>query len=107
MATDGPTPPPCDQEVFKKGKVVLVTHSIPSCAMEAWVQKVASKSGQKVDWYFCGGRAVVVALGSIPKVLKALNALRPEHDKLYRKATGFLPGTKKYFPIPWNIREDE
>jgi hypothetical protein len=86
MSTDGPTPPPCNPEIFKSGKEVFVTSTIPSNAMECWVKQVAEKSGQPVDWHFRGGRAIVLALGDLEKVKKALNELMPEHDRLYQEA---------------------
>lgn len=36
--------------------------------MEAWAKRLALDSGQKVDWHFVGGRAVVKALGDLEKV---------------------------------------
>jgi hypothetical protein len=92
MATDGPTPPPCDKRIFEEGVCVLITHSIPSCAMEGWVKKVAAESGQPVDWHFAGGRAVVLALGDTDRVRAAMEKLRPEHDALYRKAVDSIMG---------------
>lgn len=86
MATDGPTPKPCNDKVFKEGEVMCVTHTIPSNAMEGWVQKVAKESGQPVDWHFFGGRAVVKALGDVGKVREAIRKLTPEHDELFRQA---------------------
>ena len=84
MATDGPTPPKCDAEVYERGEYVFTTHSIPSNAMEGWVKQVAEKSGQRVDWHFVGGRAVVKALGDIGKVMDAIRELMPEHDRLFK-----------------------
>lgn len=86
MATDGPDPPPCDENVYKKGTHVFTTSTIPSNAMEGWVKEVAKRSGQRVDWYFFGGRAVVLALGDITKVRHTIELLMPEHDKLYEEA---------------------
>lgn len=86
MATDGPTPKPCDPNIFKRGKRVFMTHTIPSNAMERWVQSVAAECGLPVDWHFAGGRAVVMALGDVTKVRAAIEKLLPEHDKLYREA---------------------
>ncbi len=86
MATDGPDPPRCDQDIFENGEEVFVTHTIPSNAMEGWVKQVAERSGQRVDWHFYGGRAVVKALGDIDRVQSAITALMPEHDRLYREA---------------------
>lgn len=86
MATDGPTPPPCESDIFKNGECVFVTSTIPSNAMEGWVKHVAEISGQRVDWHFVGGRARVLALGDIEKVKLTIEALMTEHDRLYQKA---------------------
>lgn len=86
LSTDGPTPAPCDPEIFAHGKVVFTTSTIPSNAMEGWVRQVAEKSGQRVDWHFSGGWAKVLALGDIEKVEGAIAALMPEHDRLYKEA---------------------
>ena len=86
MATDGPDPAPCNDEVFKKGTHVFTTHSIPSNAMEGWVKQVAERSGQRVDWHFAGGRACVLALGDLEKVKEAIAELQPEHDRLFQEA---------------------
>lgn len=91
MATDGPTPPDCDKKVFKKGTALFMTHSIPPNAMEGWVKKVAKKSGQRVDWHFAAGRAIVKAFGDLDKVVDAIKDLQPEHDELYWKAVGESP----------------
>jgi hypothetical protein len=86
MATDGPDPEPCDPDILKNGKPVFMTHSIPSNAMEGWVKMVAEKSGQKVDWHFVGGRAVVLTTGDVGVVAATIVTLLPEHDALYKKA---------------------
>lgn len=86
MATDGPTPPPCDPEVFQRGTVVFRTSTIPSVAMEGWVLLVRSRSGQRVDWFFCGGRAVVKAIGDLAAVHAAIEHFLPLHEQLYRDA---------------------
>lgn len=85
MATDGPDPKPCDRKIYKQGEHVFTTFGIPSNAMEGWVKQVAAKSGQPVDWFFYGGRAVVLALGDIQKVNAAINDLMPEHDRLQKE----------------------
>lgn len=82
MATDGPTPPPCDPKILKEGEQVFVTDTIPSNAMEGWVKQIAEQSGQPVDWHYAGGRAEVLALGNIERVKVATQELMPEHDRL-------------------------
>ncbi|MEK7545493.1 MAG: hypothetical protein AAB554_00275 [Patescibacteria group bacterium] len=86
MATDGPTPPDCDQDIYENGEHVFTTDTIPPNAMDGWVKKVAKLSGQRVDWHFVGGRAVVRALGDITKIKKAIAKLMPEHDRLHLDA---------------------
>lgn len=84
MATDGPTPPPCSDELMKRGTVVLVTHTIPPNAFEGWLAKVRERCGQKIDWHFVGGRIQVLAMGDLEAVHVALEALRAEHDELFK-----------------------
>lgn len=79
-------PPPCDQDVYTKGTTIFVTDTIRSFNIEPWVQKIAAKSGQRVDWHWSGGRAIVLALGDIEKAREALGSLLDEHDKMYSKA---------------------
>jgi hypothetical protein len=62
MATDGPTPPPCDSEIFWDGETIAILAG-SSCAIEEWVKEVASRSGERVDWHYAGGRANVLCLG--------------------------------------------
>lgn len=85
MATDGPTPPPCDDEVFEKGHVVFLGDGVSSNRMEAWVQEVAKESGQRVDWHFVGGRATVKALGDLEKVQHALDKLMAKYQAAQRE----------------------
>ncbi|PJE74034.1 MAG: hypothetical protein COV01_02945 [Candidatus Taylorbacteria bacterium CG10_big_fil_rev_8_21_14_0_10_41_48] len=92
MATDGPTPTPCDQKVFDKGTCLFVSNSIPSNAMEGWVTKVKEKSGQPVDWHFAGGRARVLALGDLERVKTVMKELKSEHDDLWREAVSKILG---------------
>ena len=78
MATDGPTPPPCNPEIFQKGSTVCVL-SGRSNAIEQWVKSVAAKANAQVDWHFSGGRANVLHLGdeeSRQRVFEAINDLQ-------------------------------
>ena len=82
MATDGQTPPPCDPDIFKKGRGVCVLDG-SSNAVERWVKSVATKADAKVDWHYSGGRANVLHLGdaeSRQRVLNAIDELEGELD---------------------------
>lgn len=79
MATDGPTPPPCDQETFQNGQPVAAIDG-SSNAVERWVQAVAKKARARVDWHYSGGIAQVLHLGdseSRARVEEAVDALKP------------------------------
>lgn len=80
MATDGPTPAPCNPDIFKKGRGVCVVDG-SSNAVERWVQSVAKKANAQVDWHYSGGLANVLHLGddaSRKRVLNAINELEGE-----------------------------
>lgn len=53
MATDGPTPPPCNDKIYNNGEGVC-TLSGASNAIENWVKAVAKKANAKVDWHYSG-----------------------------------------------------
>lgn len=63
MATDGPTPPNCDTEVYKHGSHVGTVDG-SSNAVEKWVKTIAKESNARVDWHYIGGRANVLHLGN-------------------------------------------
>lgn len=86
MATDGPTPPACDNEVFENGTCIFIGDSVPSNAMEGWVKQVATDSRQRVDWHFVAGRAVVKALGDIDQARASLTKLLPVYNDLRNEA---------------------
>jgi hypothetical protein len=88
MATDGPDPTPCDADVFAHGEPICMTYGISSNRMESWVRQVAEKSGQRVDWYSVGKRAVVKAIGDIDKVAASARELIPEAQRLYDESRG-------------------
>ena len=80
MATDGPTPPDCNPDIFKHGTGLCVVDG-SSNAVERWVQAIAQKAGAQVDWHYSGGRASVLHLGddaSRERVLVAMMQLLPE-----------------------------
>jgi len=72
-----------EQEIFEKGQAVFISHSINTTQFEEWVKKVAALSGQRVDWHFMGGRAVVRCLGDAEKVKQAILDLFDEHEQLF------------------------
>ena len=103
MATDGPTPPRASQELLDNGTTVLTSHSVPPNATEAWVKKVAMKSGQQVDWGFIGGRIRIFAMGDLDKVLLTMRELKAEWGHLYREALRDMDSGKLSADnFPWN-----
>jgi hypothetical protein len=53
-----PSPPPCNDKVFKEGHSAVILDGC-SHRVEEWVKAVAKESGQAVDWHYSGGRANV------------------------------------------------
>lgn len=93
----------CNPDIYKDGTLVFMTHSIPSNELHKWVQMVAILSEQPVDWHFAGGRACVLALGDLPRVLSAITDLLPIHNKMqeaessnYIRVNPFTPSYTLY-----------
>lgn len=85
MATDGPTPPPCNRDVFVHGHpLVLVTGS--SNAVERWVQSLATRTHVMVDWHYSGGVAQVLYLGK----RREYNLLRSAIEELKPTLSGSI-----------------
>lgn len=64
----------CDAEVFSKGQSLAAIDG-RSKDVEPWVQEVAKRSGQRVDWHYSGGIAHVLVLGDHAKALAAAQSM--------------------------------
>lgn len=63
-------PPPCDQDVYRKGEVVCIAANVPTAIMERACKDVSHALGQPVDWHYAAGRAVVKTIGDVERVRK-------------------------------------
>jgi hypothetical protein len=104
MATDGPTPAPCDPAIWNEGHAVLVSHSVPSNATERWVKKLAEQSEQPVDWSYMGGRIVVRALGDLDKVVETMREMKPEWTQIYLESNPDSHREVEKHGAPWMER---
>ena len=74
MATDGPTPDPCNPEIFKKGEPIALLDA-SSNAVERWVQAVAVAADARLDWHYSAGVAQVLHLGDVDSRARAEAAI--------------------------------
>lgn len=74
MATDGPTPPPCEQEIYENGDVVAVIDS-SSNAIERWVKTVADQADARLDWHYFAGRGIVKHVGDTASLRRVEQAI--------------------------------
>lgn len=68
----------CDSDVFKNGTPLLAADTGPvggAKIFEVWVQEVARKSGQRVDWHYSGGIAQVLVLGDLAAARTAAESI--------------------------------
>ena len=77
MATDGPTPEPCDPEIFQHGEPVVLLDG-PSNAVEHFVLAVAARSKARVDWHYSGGIAQVLHLGNAESYARVIAAIKEQ-----------------------------
>ncbi len=66
----------CDGDVFKNGVSLLAIDGWAK-DVEPWVQQVATRSGQRVDWHYSGGVAHVLVLGDHAAAMAAVDELEP------------------------------
>ena len=65
----------CNRHVFDNGKVVAaISSDMHQIDIEILVQVVARNTNQLVDWYYAGGRAIVLAVGDLDLVRSAFSA---------------------------------
>lgn len=76
----------CNQEIYKNGIQVFLTHTLRADDVETWVKKISIDSGQKVDWHYFGGRAIILALGDMAKVREAILNNKKIHDDFFENA---------------------
>jgi hypothetical protein len=85
--TPGTTPPPCTAEVFRGGVQVMVLAGPRSWLIERYVVEARTRAGVPIDWHFCGGRAVVLALpGDVEKAVESLEWWLPAFEEAAREA---------------------
>jgi hypothetical protein len=66
--------------VFSKGTPVMEIVNPPARMIEAFVQEARELAlGNKIDWHYVGGRAVVKYLGNYGQVRSALDAALEHH----------------------------
>lgn len=55
MATDGPTPPDCNQKVLREGRSLFLISRGTSNSIENWVQLLAKEARTTIDWHWFDG----------------------------------------------------
>ena len=93
--------PKCTTDVYNNGKTVIVIGDGAAEDIEEWVKKVAEKSGQKVDWHYVGGRAVVKALGDLKAVDDAIYTQGMIDQLECAPMYGYNPGGRNH----WSTNE--
>lgn len=71
---------PFDRTITRNGKNIFVgfpSRDIKATQIEAFVTKVAKKSGQWLDWHYIGGRPVIWCDGDMWEAKKAAEELCP------------------------------
>lgn len=66
------SPTACNADIFHNGEWIALLPGIPTKECEQWVQEVARRSGQRVDWFMAGGRNAVLAIGDLNKVRRVM-----------------------------------
>lgn len=99
LTDDDPIPQPCDPTVYNYGTHVATWESFGAPVVEAFVQRIAELSGQRVDWYYAAGRVIVKALGDTEQLDRVRAAIRELHEAR-------ITLTRVYNKDMWAARND-
>ena len=69
-------PQDCSDDIYKNGEYLGIIINYPSPHIEAFVRYAAQLSGQRIDWHYAGGRAVILYIGDRDKVIDGFRQLR-------------------------------
>lgn len=77
MTTIGLAPQPCAEDIYKHGTPFLLLGQWDGGArdLEEWCKRVASESGQRVDWHFYAGRALFKVIGDKGAAMNAASLM--------------------------------
>lgn len=73
----------CDPEVYLRGSLVFMTHTIPAKDLNDWVRTLELKSKSVVDWHYMAGRACIRSLGNPEAVKTAIRTTIKQHDAAF------------------------
>ncbi len=63
----------CNQDIYENGKYAGMIAGGDADVIESYVKFIAEKTGEPVDWHYCGGRARILTTGDVQTVRSALN----------------------------------
>lgn len=73
----------CDRKVFRRGKHIASIGNLKAEEVEEAVAAARQSSGQRIDWHYFGGVAVVKALGNLPAVREHLEANLKQYSERF------------------------
>jgi len=91
--------PECDKKVYKKGEHIATIINLESDEIERLVKSASNDSGQRIDWHYFGGRAVVKALGDLDKARDYLKLKLEEYGH-----EGYRFTTDHDSVLPWPLK---
>jgi len=92
------TIPDCNKKVYREGEHIATIIDLEPIEIEEVVKSAAEESGQRIDWHYFGGRAVVKALGNLEKARHYLKLKLEEQNH-----QGYRFTTDKDSVIPWPL----
>lgn len=75
----------CDPEIYEHGTPIFTTHTVPAEFIEQWVKEVERTSGQRVDWHYFAGYAIIKTTGDVGLVKDAIAKHWRELKRAMRK----------------------
>lgn len=72
---------PIDADPIKNGQIVFVIKDWTREKINAWVNELMKRSGQKIDWYYEGNNALIMGLGDLEKIRYKIKVMLPDLNR--------------------------
>lgn len=89
----------CDPEIYNWGEHIFTVTGTTTHNIEAWVKRVAERSGQRVDWNNYNNCAHVKVLGDRAKARQAIEELLSE----LHRVGGYGSDVSLVHDLPWTL----
>jgi hypothetical protein len=62
----------CDEDIWREGNALVTISEAPKALVEELCRRMSNPPDLRVDWHYCGGRPIILYIGSLDLARAAL-----------------------------------